>query len=170
MALYVPPETVDKEKQFTIEYPSFPIATDEQESYRFKRNQHLKQDLFTDTRNGSFVRNFLTEMDGYYEKIKPTGFSINDPWLPPNAVKLLNKIEKTSIAETELLRLMELIAERASIHFQLTKGRFVAMTFHGRVVEVSDSRVDLLKRIQGRKYSEQIFVWKIGSKAFSGRI
>jgi hypothetical protein len=65
---------------------------------------------------------------------------------------------------------MKLVAERASIHFQLSEGKFVAMTFDGQIVETSDTRIGLLKKIQGQRYREQIFVWKVDSDAFSGRL
>lgn len=100
-------------------------------------------------------------------KVRNGGVNVfTGPWLPPRVKKLLEKGPRT---ERDLVGLMKMIAERASIYFELSEGKLVAMTFHGQVVEVSDTRVGLLKKIQGRKYREQIFVWKIGSDAFSGR-
>jgi hypothetical protein len=105
-----------------------------------------------------------------YSRIECYGFPQDKPWLPPQVLRLLDKAKTGSITERELLKLMGSVAERASVHFQLHEGRFVAMTFHGRIVEVSDTRVGLLKKIQSRKQEESIFVWKIGSTAFSGRL
>ena len=130
MALYVPVDvTSDEEKQFAIGYRPLPIATNEQESYRFERDQHLRPDSSIDTRNGSFVKDFLIATETHYEKIRSGEFSFNNPWLPTNALKLLNKMKGVALTEKELVRLMELVAERACVHFQLTEGRFVAMTF-----------------------------------------
>ena len=103
-------------------------------------------------------------------KIRLYEFPHDRPWLPPKALELLSKLRKKTIKEKELIKLMEIVAERTTAHFQLPAGKFVAITFHGRIVEISDTRIGLLKKIQGRKYREPIFVWRIGSKAFSGRI
>jgi len=170
MALSIPSDlTVFEEKQFTTEYPLLPTMTIEQESYEFERKQRLRPDLSIDTGGGFFLGDRPLQLKDHHDKIEFTGFIFNNPWLPSNAFKLLNKLKKASITEKELVRLMELVAERASVHFQLAEGKFIAMTFRGQIIEVSDTRVGLLKKIQGRKYREQIFVWRIGSNAFSGR-
>lgn len=96
-------------------------------------------------------------------------FPIDRPWLPQNAIGLLNKLRTGPITENELMKLIELVSDQATTHFQLKVGKFVATTFFGRIVEISDSRVGLLKKIQGRRFSEEIFVWKVGSDSFSGR-
>jgi hypothetical protein len=109
------------------------------------------------------------ELKEHHGKIEPVRFSFSNPWLPPNAMSLLNKLKKGPISERELVQLMDLVTERATVHFQVEKGKFAAMTFHGQIVELSDTRADLLKNIQGRKFPEEIFVCRIGFEAFSGR-
>jgi hypothetical protein len=103
-------------------------------------------------------------------KIESIGFSYNKPWLPPSALKLLNKLKRGPLAGKEFITLIKIVAERATSHFQLEEGKFVAMTFYGQIIEVSDSRVGILKKLQSRRFKEQIFLWKIGSNAFSGRL
>lgn len=103
-------------------------------------------------------------------KIKLSAFPIDRPWLPQEALKTIDKIRKGPVSEKELVALMEMVAEQATIHFQLRLGKFVASTFLGRIVEVSDSRVELLKKIQSRTFTEEIFVWRAGFNSFSGRI
>jgi len=171
MALSAPQTEVAtfEEREFTTERFSLP-TTIAQENYEFARSQRLKPDPSVDTAGRYFLGNGPLRSKEILEKIEPEEFHFNLPWLPPNAIKLLNKSKKGPITEKEMITLMELIAERASEHFQLDVGKFVAMTFHGRVVEVSDTRVGLLKKLQGRKHTEQIFVWRIGSNAFSGRL
>ena len=172
MALSVQPDVTvsSEEKEFTAGRPLLLVTPIEQEGYEFERKQRLRPDPSIDTRSQFFLGDLSFRLKDHPDKIECIGFSFNNPWLPANALKLLNKSKKVPIAEKELVKLMELVAERASVHFQLTEGKFIAMTFHGRVVEVSDTRVGLLKKIQGQKYREQIFVWRIGSNAFSGRI
>jgi len=171
MALYISSDvTVFDGEQLPTGRPLLPTTTIEQEIYEFERKQRLRPGPSIDTGGEFFLGGLPLRLKDHPDKIKCTGFSLNNPWLPANALKLLNKLKKAAITEKELVKLMELIAERASVHFQLTEGKFVAMTFHGQIVEVSDTRVSLLKKIQGRKYREQIFVWRIGFNAFSGRI
>lgn len=170
MALSTPFEaTIPEEGQFDTELPLLPTTTIAQESYVFRREQRPRPDYYIDT---GVMRLFdrPLQLENHHGKIKFTGFHFNNPWLPSSAFKLLRKLKKAPVTERQLVGLMKLVAERATDHFQLTDGKYVAMTFHGQVVEVSDTRVGLLKKIQGRKYREQIFVWKIGSDAFSGRI
>lgn len=107
-----------------------------------------------------------TSLDAF--KVRNGGVDVfTGPWLPPRVKKLLEKASRT---ERDLVGLMEMVAERASIYFELSEGKFVAMTFHGQIMEVADTRLGLLKKIHGRRYREQIFVWRVGSNTFSGRI
>lgn len=171
MALSATPTeaTIFKEKELMTERAFLP-TTIEQENYEFAKSQRLRSDSYIDTGGIFFLGDIAPQSKNILEKIEPTGFLFNTPWLPPNAVKLLDKCKKGPITEKELVTLMELVAERAAEHFQLEVGKFVAITFHGCLVEVSDTRVGLLKKLQGRKHPEQIFVWRIGSNAFSGRL
>jgi hypothetical protein len=90
--------------------------------------------------------------------------------LPQKALKIIEKIKKGPISENELISLMNLVSDEATTHFQLQPGKFVASTFSGRIVEASDTRVDLLSKIQTRTYDEEIFVWRVGATSFSGRL
>lgn len=96
--------------------------------------------------------------------------SFTGPWLPPRAKKLLAKANAASLSTSELIRLMEMIANRSIAYFDLPPGKFAAITFSGKIVELTDTKLDLLRKIQGVKYPEQIFVWNVGSDSFSGRI
>ena len=102
-------------------------------------------------------------------KIELPEFPIDRPWLPQRAVIIIDKLRKGPVSEKELMTLMELIASQAARHFQLERGKFVALTFSGRITEVSETRIGLLKKIQGRQFAEEIFVWKVGFDSFSGR-
>lgn len=171
MAICVSSDAMGTEgKQLITENLLLPTVPTEKEGYELEEKPCLILDSSFGTRSGFFVRSLLTETESRYDKIQSTGFSFNNPWLPANAFKLLNKLKKAVITEKELVSLMRLVAERASVHFQLTEGKFFAATFYGRIVEISDTRVGLLKKIQGRNYGESIFVWRVGSNAFSGRI
>lgn len=90
-----------------------------------------------------------------------------DPWLSPD-IDLLRKIKGRALSEQEAVRLMSALADRASEHYDLRRGEFVAITFSGKIVDVADTKIDLLKKVQGKRYSEQIFVWEVGSESFTG--
>jgi len=96
--------------------------------------------------------------------------SFTGPWLPQNALKLLQKSKTQQLSEKEAVKLIDIVAERAIDHYQLPKGKFVAITLSGKIAELADTKLELLKRAQRGIYSEQIFLWKVGSNSFSGRI
>lgn len=145
-------------------------TTDEREILESTRNYRIRSGYSSVTGNDSFLVDEMFQSGGYLDRIESTGFPPNRPWLPSNALELLSRLKRGPISEKRLVKLMKLIAERASAHFQLAEGKFVAMTFVGRIIEASDTRIGLLKKIQSQKYPEQIFVWKVGSDAFSGRL
>ena len=97
-------------------------------------------------------------------------FPIERPWLPPKAIGILEKIKKGSISESDATTLMQIVADQATEHFHLECGKFIASTFLGRIVETGNSRTDLLKKIQGQPFKEELFVWRVGADSFSGRL
>lgn len=157
-----------EETEFVPESPLFPSTT-EQESIR-NHDEQLRVDPTVHTEDQFIPRGGSVEFRDFPRKIEHEVFSFNRPWLQPAILRLLEKTRKGSTKEEELIMLMQMVAERASEHFRLEEGKFVAMTFHGRIVEISDTRVGLLKKMQGRKYEEQVFLWRIGFNAFGGRI
>lgn len=165
----LPGATEFEEKEFVTSHSSLPMTAAEQAGKQ-QENEQLKVSVSIDTEELSLIKDRGLWIREPSSKIKTTGFSPNYPWLPPTAMRLLDRLKSNPINQKELVSLMEIVADRAAEHFQLTHGKFVALTFYGRVVEVSDTRVGLLKNMQGRRFSEQIFVWRIGFKAFSGRI
>jgi hypothetical protein len=165
----IPSISLSQEEQFIVATTMLPRAI-ERGVHRIDRESNLVLDSLGGMESTIPLRHGRLLLEDYSRRIECHGFPEDKPWLPPNALKLLGKLKMRSITEKEVLKLMDLVAERASVHFQLPKGKFVAMTFHGRIFEVSDTRVGLLKKIQNRKQEESIFVWRIGSSAFSGRL
>lgn len=105
----------------------------------------------------------------YERRIVESGTFIG-PWLPSRAKKLREKAKRTRVSPSELVRLMGIIADRAIEHFNLPPRKFAAITFSGKIAELADTKMDLLSKIQGIKYHEEIFLWKVGSRSFSGRV
>lgn len=165
----LPGETEFQEKEFATSHSSLPMTAVEQAGNQ-QENEQLKVSTAIDTEELRLTKDRGLWLEEPSPKIETAGFSPNYPWLPPTALRLLDRLKSNPINQKELVSLMEIVADRATEHFQLTQGKFVALTFYGRVVEVSDTRVGLLKSLQGRKFSEQTFVWRIGFKAFSGRV
>jgi len=92
------------------------------------------------------------------------------PRLPPQALKLLNRLrDQQPLTDGELVNLMDILAQQATEHYRLEHGKFVAITFDGKIVELADTKLDLLRRIQSGRFSDQIFVWRVGYESFSGR-
>jgi hypothetical protein len=93
------------------------------------------------------------------------------PWLPPKAKQLINELQQNGqLSPNDLLKLMDIVSKRAIEHFELPQGRFLAITITGRIAESADNKIELLRKTQGNNYSEPIFLWKVGSDAFSGRL
>jgi hypothetical protein len=103
-------------------------------------------------------------------KVDLPPFPTDRPWLPPKALAIIDKIKKGRISENDATTLMQLVADQVTEHFQLESGRFFASTFSGRIVEIANTRTELLKKIQGQDFKEQIFVWRVGADSFSGRL
>lgn len=95
---------------------------------------------------------------------------LSRPWLPPKVKNLLQRLRRGRISEPKLIELMEIVADRVIEHFDLPDGKFAAITVTGKIVEITDNKLDLLRRIQGVNYPELVFLWKVGSASFSGRI
>ena len=108
--------------------------------------------------------------EAFLPKVIGTG-EFTGPWLPSEAKKLLDKLRaNVQLSSSELLKLMDIVANRTIEHFKLQSGKFAAITITGKIIELTDTKLELLKRVQVAKCPEQIFVWKIGSDSFSGRI
>jgi hypothetical protein len=114
--------------------------------------------------------NFQTIL-GYPEcKVTFPKFSIDRPWLPLKAKAIIEKLKKGPISESDATTLMQMVADQVTSHFNLKFGKFVASTLTGRIVETANTRIELLQKIQGQTFNEEIFVWTVGADAFSGRL
>lgn len=161
--------TATEEKMSILQCPLVRTASIGQQGCEIERKRHLRPDSSIHVGDEHPLGDGHFQVKDHLDKIEFTGFFFDKPWLPSDALKVLKKLRRGPVSETELVKLMELVANRASVHFQLTEGKFFAMTFRGQIVEVSETRAGLLKEIQGRKFPEEIFVWRIGYNAFSGR-
>lgn len=97
-------------------------------------------------------------------------FPIDRPWLPPKALSIIDKINKGSISENDATSLMQLVADQVIDHFKLQSGKYFASTLLGHIVEIADTHLELLKKLQGQTFEGEIFVWKVGADSFSGRL
>jgi len=90
------------------------------------------------------------------------------PWLPPEAHRLIQKMRKSPLSEKEAVNLMKILAERIIEHYGFEEGECLAISFGGRLIESASSRIDLLRKLQGAPYSENVFVWEVGTEALAG--
>ena len=88
----------------------------------------------------------------------------------PKALSIIDRIKKGRISESDATTLMQLVADQVIDHFNLQSGKYFASTFYGRIVEVANTPLELLKKLQGQTFEEEIFVWKVGADSFSGRL
>jgi hypothetical protein len=138
MTISVPESTLIYEERQSPSEISLPPATPiEQEYYEFRRGKPPSLGFSVDPQGRAILEDHPPQLKSEYKKIESTGFLFNYPWLPPNALKLLNKAKKGPLTEKELVILMDVVADRATVHFQLSPRKFAAITFNGRVVELS---------------------------------
>lgn len=90
------------------------------------------------------------------------------PYFPPNVTKLIEKGMKRTLNEKEFSRLIENIAEISIKFYNIRDGKYLAIGFNGRILDVADSQLDLLSKLQGKTFQTQVFVWRAGSDVFSG--
>ena len=86
--------------------------------------------------------------------------------IPPDLQKLLNKAN--TLNPDEMTHLIEGIAKAAIDFYKLKQGKYVAIGFNGCILESADSKIELLMKIQGRDFKQDIFVWHVGSDSFMG--
>jgi len=90
------------------------------------------------------------------------------PWFSPALLQKLDKIKKGQLKSKELVDLIEDIAKICADFYQVDSGQVIAVKFDGHIVESADTEIDLLLKIQGKKFDMPIFVWQVGSESFSG--
>lgn len=90
------------------------------------------------------------------------------PWLPPKLIQKLDSAKRRPLKRQEMVKLIEEIAKISIDFYQVKPGEFIAIKLDGRIVDSSDSQIDLLMRIQGKKFDTQVIVWEVGSETFSG--
>ena len=90
------------------------------------------------------------------------------PWLPPKLLSQFNKMKKTPLREKEMTDLIEHIARISVDFYHVKSGKFISIRLDGVIVESADTEIDLLLKIQGKRFDMPVFVWKVGSESFSG--
>lgn len=108
---------------------------------------------------------------GFFEnktKDRYTFHSEPKPWLPPKIKRLLNEALKHPLSDKDFGYLMENIAKITIDFYDVKRGKYLAIDFSGKIVESSDSDIELLRKIQGEDYDIPVFVWRSGSDSFTG--
>jgi len=90
------------------------------------------------------------------------------PWLPPKLLQKFDRMKRTQLKKEKMVELIKETAEISIDFYQVKPGTFIAIELDGCIVESADTKIDLLLRIQGKKFDTPIFVWEAGSESFSG--
>lgn len=122
------------------------------------------------------IADFLTDPDWedrlpfpYEQEQLDLGFNRPPkPWLSPRLIQKLEKMKKTGLKRGEMVDLIETIAKISVDFYQIRPRMFIAVKFDGRIVESADNEIDLLLKVQGKKFDIPVFVWQAGSESFSG--
>ena len=91
-----------------------------------------------------------------------------NPWFPPTLLQKLNKMSKGALRSKGLVDLIEEMAKIVVDFYQVNVGKAIAVRFDGRIVESAETEIELLNKIQGKKFGAPVFVWQVGSDSFSG--
>jgi hypothetical protein len=105
---------------------------------------------------------FTEECTSYGFKNQPK------PWLPQAVRSKIEKMKRTPLRNKELVCLLQEIAEISIDFYSVKPGHSIAIGLDGKIVESAESEFELLLKIQGKKFSVPIFVWKVGSNSFAG--
>ena len=90
------------------------------------------------------------------------------PWLPPEVHRKFEKMKRGPLGQEEMVELIENIADISVNFYNVKRGKFIAVRFDGRIVESADTQIELLLKIQGKKFKIPVFVWEVGAESFSG--
>ena len=52
--------------------------------------------------------------------------------------------------------------------YNISEGKYLAIGLNGKIYESADSELDLVSKLQGKKYDAQVFAWHSGFDVFSG--
>ncbi|MDH5266103.1 MAG: hypothetical protein OEW62_00340 [Candidatus Bathyarchaeota archaeon] len=168
MALTVIPEvsesyqqTIFKEEEETISYPS---STPGSQSGTIPKPKFdlSKEDI-------SKTEPTREDIPFSFEQRIRLGFNRPPkPWLPPRLLQKLASMRRTQLKREEMVELIEQIAKISIDFYQVKPRAFIAMKFDGRIVDSADTEIDLLLRIQGKRFDMPVIVWEAGSESFSG--
>ena len=90
------------------------------------------------------------------------------PWFPLKIRDKLEKMKKGTIRREEMTDLIKKIAEISIDFYDIESERFIAVGFDGRIVEDADTEIELLLKVQGKRYGMPVFVWHSGYESFLG--
>lgn len=150
------------EKAEIIRVQSPGVAGTRSEMIEKKQFNLNPKDLLKTEQNREVLPFSSTQSSSFVFKSAPR------PWFPPEVLRKLRKMQKTPLRKAEMVGLVEDIAKISMEFYQVRPGAFIAMNLNGRIVESADSEIDLLLRIQGKKFDTSVIVWEAGSESFSG--
>ncbi|MCL2172522.1 MAG: hypothetical protein LBH62_03495 [Nitrososphaerota archaeon] len=91
------------------------------------------------------------------------------PWFTPTLKEKIEKAQRHQLTNPECAKVLQEIAELSTNFYPVKFGQCIAIKlFTGEIVETSEKELDLLKKLQGKKFDSPIFVWKVGSSSFAG--
>jgi len=120
-------------------------------------------------------------IETYFENGKETGvneasfkenkYNIRSPLKPYMPEKVRDKIEKmrkTSLKRDEMVKLIEDIGKIAEDFYEISPNKFIAVNIEGRVVEYAETEIELLLKIQGRRFDTPVFLIETGEESAPG--
>lgn len=171
MALANPETSQDEAKTSSQDLNESPWEYDRQIGTNVFIEPKFKESILNTENDIDYKTNLSVIPSPFRESIEPLEFGFSTqprPFLPSELLDKFNKMKEMQLTNQEWVDLVEDIA-RISVEFYKVKlGTFIAIMFDGRIVEAADTKIDLLLKIQRRKFGKSIIVWEAGSESFSG--
>ncbi|MCW4048107.1 MAG: hypothetical protein NWE89_00070 [Candidatus Bathyarchaeota archaeon] len=137
----------------------------------FNQPQWTKDDYFPSSIDPYSKPEDLETVTPFTAPKEPTDYRFNNPsrpYIPKNLKNILDKGKILPLEEDEMTILIEGIAKVSIEYYELNLGKFVAISFDGRILESADSQIKLLMKIQGKDFKQDLFLWHVGSDSFLG--
>jgi tetratricopeptide (TPR) repeat protein len=104
-----------------------------------------------------------------FEESLEDKFSKQKPYFTAALKEKIENAQHNRLSNQERTSLLREIAELSANFYSIERGKCIAIKLaDGEIVETADHEFELLMKIQGKKFSSAIFVWKVGSNSFAG--
>jgi len=160
----------DRFEQYERPEPEVTFLNREKKSTPFNSFLDYTERLAFQTDITEFNLNSIRQYSDTKFDTRPV-YSIKRSFKPALPLKLKQKIGKYKKSKIKCEEMFDIINEIGKItedFYRPKHGKFLAVRIDGVIVDSADTEIDLLLKVQGRKFNTSIFVWEAGSDSPPG--